>query len=113
MDEEFWEFLDVLVESSSIVIDRPRGTSHPRYSDLIYPLDYGHLADTLSSDQSEIDVWIGDNAEQDLEAIICTIDLLKKDVEVKVLLSCSEENIQKILDFHNSGNMRATVIRRN
>ena len=112
MDNEFWDYLDKLIASSSVVIDRPRGTTHPRFPDLTYPLDYGYLKDTISTDQSDVDIWVGDKEEQDLEAIICTIDLNKKDVEVKLLIVCSEANFQAILDFHNSGKMRAILIRR-
>jgi inorganic pyrophosphatase len=40
---DFWQALDSLISMSEIVIDRPRGTTHPRYPDFIYPLDYGYL----------------------------------------------------------------------
>ena len=40
---EFWELLDKLVENSEIVIDRPKGTAHPRYPDFVYKVDYGYL----------------------------------------------------------------------
>lgn len=42
-DAEFWKALDELVGSSEIVIDRPRGTVHPKYPDFIYKVDYGYL----------------------------------------------------------------------
>lgn len=35
----FWQSLDLLVAESSIVIDRPCGTPHPRYPDFLYPFD--------------------------------------------------------------------------
>lgn len=78
MEIEFWQYLDKLVNSSSVVVDRPRGTTHPRFPDLIYPLDYGYLQDTISTDQSGIDFWVGDNEDKILDALICTIDLKKK-----------------------------------
>ncbi len=31
MNEEFWNAIDKLVAESEIVIDRPTGSSHPRY----------------------------------------------------------------------------------
>jgi inorganic pyrophosphatase len=58
MDAEFWEYLQDLIASSSIVIERPQGTSHPDYPDVVYPLDYGYLKSTLTSDLGGIDVWI-------------------------------------------------------
>jgi hypothetical protein len=47
---DYWKALDVLVDSSAIKIDRPRGASHPRFSDVVYPLDYGYLEGTSSGD---------------------------------------------------------------
>ena len=32
-NEEFWNALDELVNKSEIVIDRPKGSSHPKYPD--------------------------------------------------------------------------------
>lgn len=42
---DFWRALEKLVQESTIIIDRPKGSSHPQYGDLIYPLDYGYLND--------------------------------------------------------------------
>jgi len=39
-DEEFWNAVDELVNNSEIVIDRPKGTAHPKYPNLIYEVDY-------------------------------------------------------------------------
>lgn len=36
MDIEFWNALDTLVQQSDIIIDRPKGTAHPKYPDFIY-----------------------------------------------------------------------------
>jgi inorganic pyrophosphatase len=93
MDNDFWEYLEKLIERSSLVIDRPRGSVHPRYPDLVYPLDYGYLEDTVTSDGGGKDFWIGEGDDRELRAIVCTIDLVKKDVEIKVLIGCSETDI--------------------
>ena len=47
-NEDFWKALDELVSNSEIVIDRPRGSAHPRFPDFIYKVDYGYLKDTAS-----------------------------------------------------------------
>jgi len=39
----FWTDVDSLVASSTVVIDRARGSGHPRSPEHIYPLDYGYL----------------------------------------------------------------------
>ena len=33
---DLWNALDELVNSSEIVIDRPKGSAHPRFPDFIY-----------------------------------------------------------------------------
>ena len=46
IDDGFWLALDELVSKSGIIIDRPKGTRHPKYSDILYDVDYGYLKDT-------------------------------------------------------------------
>ena len=111
-DAAFWSTLDRLVAESQIVIDRPRGTPHPRYPEFIYPLDYGYLDGTTAADGDGIDVWIGSQPDQALTAIVCTVDLIGRDAEIKLLLGCTREEAQIILATHNSGPQAATLIER-
>lgn len=97
-----------LARTNSIIIDRPRGTPHPRYAEVIYPLDYGYLENTSSSDGGGIDVWLGSlNSDQQhkereiLTGILCTFDTLKRDAEIKLLIGCTQEEIEIILNFHS------------
>jgi inorganic pyrophosphatase len=108
----FWDYLDRLVVSQPLVIDRPRGSHHPRNPEIVYPLDYGFLEGTTSGDGNGIDVWLGTSGTRHLSAVILTVDLHKRDVEIKLLLGCTEQEIQTILDFHNADDMRATLVRR-
>jgi hypothetical protein len=55
----FWRALDALVAASAVVVDRPRGSRHPRYPERTYPLDYGFLDGTRSGDGAGVDVWLG------------------------------------------------------
>jgi inorganic pyrophosphatase len=112
VETEFWDYLDQLVAMSQVIIDRPRGCSHPRYPDLVYPLDYGYLAGTTAVDGGGIDVWVGSQEPQRPIAVICTIDLHKRDMEIKILLGCSETEAKAILDFLNDHSMRAMLIER-
>lgn len=106
----FWEKLQHLIDGSITVIDRPRGSAHPRYPDLIYPLDYGYLEATQSPDNGGIDLWVGSQTERMLSGIIVTVDLTKRDSEIKILLGCSELDIQTILTFHNQNSMGGIFI---
>ena len=67
-NEDFWKALDELVNDSEIIIDRPKGTAHPKYPEFIYKVDYGYLKDTSSMDGNGIDVWVGSN-EKKIDAI--------------------------------------------
>lgn len=112
-DSEFWAALDKLVATSSVIIDRPKGSAHPRYPSFIYPMDYGYLDGTSSMDGEGIDVWRGSDSSQTLTAIICTVDLVKRDSEIKLLLGCTEDEIQTILAFHNDSDlMKGMLVRR-
>ncbi len=111
-DEEFWNALDRLVEDSEIIIDRPKGTAHPRYPDMIYRVDYGYLRHTSSMDGAGIDVWVG-SAEKRVNALICTVDLMKRDSEIKLLIGCTEEETQIAYEAQNdSEHMKGVLIRR-
>jgi inorganic pyrophosphatase len=106
----FWASLDALIQSSEIVIDRPKGSAHPRYPSMLYPLDYGYLKGTTSSDGSEIDLWRGSLPQPLLDALVCTVDLLKRDVELKLLLGCTPAEQKMICDFHNNGTQMSAIL---
>ena len=111
-DLEFWNLLDELVHSSEIVIDRPKGSVHPRYPEQIYEADYGYLKGTASMDGGGIDVWVGTGGKE-VDAVICTVDIVKKDSEIKVLIGCTEEEKETIYKMHNrTSNMKGLLIRR-
>ena len=110
---EFWELLDKLLQNSEIVIDRPKGTTHPRYPDFIYKVDYGYLKDTSSMDKGGIDVWVGSDSDKKIDAVICTVDLLKSDSEIKILIGCTEEEKDIVYRCHNDSEfMKGIMIRR-
>lgn len=110
MNEDFWCSLDELVSTSRLVIDRPRGSAHPRYPDITYPLDYGYLADTTAADGDGIDVWLGSLPERRVTGIICTVDLHKRDAEVKLLLGCTPDEAHTALGMHQSGGQAAALL---
>ena len=88
---DFWFALDKLVDTSEIIIDRPKGTVHPKYPDFIYKVDYGYLKNTSSMDGDGIDVWVGSDSKKQLDAIMCIVDLTKRDSEIKLLIGCTDE----------------------
>ncbi|MDD4796333.1 MAG: inorganic pyrophosphatase [Eubacteriales bacterium] len=113
INNEFWDAIDKLVSASQIVIDRPKDTTHPTYPDFIYKVDYGYLKDTSSMDGGGIDVWKGTDQSVGVDAIMCTVDLGKRDSEIKILVHCSEEEKRIIYQTHNETEfMKGILIRR-
>ncbi len=111
-NEDFWKALDELVSNSIIVIDRPRGSAHPRFPDFIYKVDYGYLKDTASMDGAGIDVWVG-SGDKKIDAIMCIVDLMKRDSEIKILIGCTEEEKMEVYRTHNETQyMKGILIRR-
>ena len=100
--EVFWQRLDALLERSQIVIDRPKGSHHPRFQEIVYALDYGYLDGTTSADGEGVDVWLGSEPERGLNAVICTVDLDKGDAEMKLMLGCTNDEMRYIEDFYNT-----------
>ena len=110
--EDFWNALDELVNFSEIVIDRPKGSTHPRFPNFIYQVDYGYLKNTTSMDGAGIDVWVG-SGDRKIDAIMCIVDLMKKDSEIKILIGCTEEEKMEIYRMHNETQyMKGVLIRR-
>lgn len=113
MPDSFFTKLDTLLTTSNIVIDRPKGSAHPRYSHMIYPLDYGYLDGTSSGDGDGIDVWVGSlNGEKRIVAALATVDLVKRDTEIKLLVNCTQDDIQTIVQFHSGDAAACQIIRR-
>jgi inorganic pyrophosphatase len=100
---QFWAAMDKLVAAASLIIDRPKGSRHPRYPQIVYPLDYGYLDGTTAMDGGGVDVFCGSLPGKPLVGMIATVDLLKRDTEVKLLLGCSKEEIAVVHAFCNEG----------
>ncbi len=110
--EDFWKALDELVNNSEIVIDRPKGSAHPGFPDFIYRVDYGYLKNTASMDGAGIDVWVGSAGKQ-IDAIMCIVDLMKRDSEIKILIGCTEKEKAEVYRTHNETQyMKGILIRR-
>ncbi len=112
-DKDFWQALDMMLEKSKLVIDRPQGTCHPKYSNMKYLVDYGYLQGTASMDGAGIDVWRGSDKAGKINAVMCIVDLIKNDSEIKLLLDCTEEEKNSIYHFHNQSKyMKGILINR-
>ena len=60
-----WEYVRELIKNLQYIgktvkvkVDRPIGSSHPKYPETIYEVNYGFVPNTLSGDGEELDVYI-------------------------------------------------------
>lgn len=111
-DDEFWQRADRLVATHRLVIDRPAGSRHPRYPEVVYPFDYGYLEGTSAVDAGGVDAWRGSLAEATVTGVIATIDTHKRDAELKLLIGCTEDEMTSALVTHRTEWQDALLIRR-
>ncbi|MBM3291278.1 inorganic pyrophosphatase [Candidatus Bathyarchaeota archaeon] len=110
----FWDHLEALMNTSKLVIDVQRGSVNDFYPFGPYTFDYGHLENTSSMDNEGIDIFLGSSLDKTINGIICTVDLLKKDSEIKILYSCTEFEINEIDTlYQHYPSMRGLLVRRN
>lgn len=108
MDALDWEHWERLLRERGVVIDRSRGSAHPRYPDMIYPLDYGYIPGTIGGDGSEVDVFIG-TEDTGLRAAFLTTDTHKGDRELKLLWKTTDGEIAAAQRFLTSNGMRVDL----
>lgn len=89
----FFDSLSEFVAAHPVRIDRPRGSAHPRYPAIIYPLDYGYIEGTTASDGAGVDVFVGASPTTGVVGVIFTVDVLKGDLEAKMLLGCTDQEV--------------------
>lgn len=109
---DLWRQGDLLVRRSRLVVDRPRGSAHPRFPEFVYPLDYGYLDGTVGGDGEGVDLWIGDDPSDRVTAVACTIDPFKRNAEVKLLWRCTPEQIRQVECFYADQPQAALITRR-
>ena len=64
-------------------------------------------------DGGGIDVWLGTDSAQMLDAIICTVDLVKRDSEIKLLIGCTTDEKAIIHEICNeTAYMKGIMIHR-
>ena len=83
---------------------------HPRIPEAIYPVAYGYLKGTTAGDGEGIDVWVGSVTPRTITGVVCTVDMGKRDAELKLLLGCTPAETSAIVSFLNQGTMAAILI---
>ena len=107
----FWQKIDSLCLTGDIKITYPKGSAHNIHHNIIYPVDFGTLY-VLNEDGNGIKCFKGTNGS-DCNTMAISANLLDKDVTVKLLIGCTAEEEQMILEFLNqTDQQKAVMIRR-
>jgi inorganic pyrophosphatase len=103
-----WIGWERLLRERGVILDRPRGSAHLRYPEMIYPLDYGYIPGTVGGDGAEVDVFVG-SAATGLTAALLTHDLGKGERELKLLWNTTEAEIERARAFLQRDAMRVVL----
>ncbi|MEW6724574.1 MAG: HD domain-containing protein [Bacillota bacterium] len=96
-----WEYWDRVLAARGWVIDRPKGQPHPRWPELIYPLDYGYIPGVMGGDGAEQDLFVGSTGRE-LVGAMMTVNFIKGDQEVKLLVGMTDAELRTAYEFMNS-----------
>jgi inorganic pyrophosphatase len=97
-----WWLWEKLVDERGVVIDRKRGDTHPRYPNMIYPCDYGHIPRTVAADGDEIDVFVG-VVPAGLVGLIALVHQPSGIADPKLLVDLNQEDARAIMAFLDRG----------
>lgn len=88
------------------IIDRPIGSRHPKYEDLVYPVNYGYAEGIIAGDGEEQDVYVlgTDQPLQSYEGTVIAVYHRFNDTEDKWIVSLdgtdySDEEIMDAIHF--------------
>lgn len=104
----FWQKLDTFYLSSQFVVTRKKGDQHPEFPNLIYPVTYGYLKDT-NEKTNGVSVYRGSGSLYTITGLVVAVDILKKTLDVKMLLGCNDEEVEDVLRFLNQTDYQKTV----
>jgi len=76
---------DALKYFVKVIVDRPLGSTHPKYDDIIYPINYGYIEGIIAGDGEEQDAYIlgVDKPVKEFVGKVIAIIHRKDDVEDK------------------------------
>jgi len=89
-----------VIDAHGLTIDRPFGQPHPAFPHIVYPLDYGYINDTRSSDGEPVDVFVG-SAATGLVGLILAADYRQHKREAKLLYDCTAPEVYTAHGFIN------------
>ena len=90
----------------TVTVDRPRGSHHPQYEDMVYPVNYGYIEGMMAPDGEEQDAYIlgQDVPLSSFTGIVAAVIERKDDMEDKLVvvpegMTFSKEQIEALTEF--------------
>lgn len=100
------ELYCLLGEEVRVVVDRPIGAHHPKYGDMVYPVNYGYVPNVYAGDGEEQDAYVlgVDKPLKSFRGKVTAIIQRNNDVEDKLVVCpkdvvFSEEQIREKVYF--------------
>lgn len=87
------ELYRLLGKEVNVVIDRPLGSKHPNYDDMVYPVNYGYVPNIYSGDGEEQDAYVlgVDKPLQKFRGKVIAIIQRNNDNEDKLVVCAKED----------------------
>ena len=98
--EARWDEWERAIAEKGVTFDRPIFSRHPSYPEIVYPVNYGYVNETMGEDGQELDIFVG-TAPTGLVAYERTVDHMKGDTEIKLLYNCSPQEVYLVHGFLN------------
>ncbi len=106
----FWQKVDSLYLSGTRKIIKKKGEVHDTFKNLVYPLDYARIEDMKSVSGHGVAVYLGSENRNKVSALVVAADILEKELDVKVLAGCTDEEIEEVLRYLNQTDFQKTVL---
>ncbi len=107
---QFWQKIDSLLLSLEYQKVVDKNSAHPNYTSLVYPLEYGFLSDINEKNKKVCGVFKGSLNTMNCDCLIVCCDLLLTELDVKLLVGCSEEEKKSCLSFLNGITFQKTIL---
>ncbi len=81
----------------TVTVDRQLGSTHPKYKDMVYPVNYGYIKGIIAPDGEEQDAYIlgEDKPVESFTGIVIAIIHRKNDIEEKWVVASKQSNYSK------------------
>ena len=103
----FWQKIDTLFLSSGFVLTKKKGETHDTFKNLVYPTDYGKVQ---ANGDEGISIYAGSGDRNKVTSLVIAADILEKELDVKILAGCNEEEEDAVLRFLNQTDYQKTVL---